>query len=59
MTCVDCVKQLCGRIVVAMEGPGSAGCWWLDMPKLGITLGPTVVPTYGYAKLRYSPLKQA
>ena len=48
MTCVDSVEQLCGRIVVAREGPGltgSAGCWWLDMLKLGITVGPTVVPT--------------
>ena len=46
VTCVDCVKQLCGRIVDSWwpgKGQGSAGFWWLDMPKLGITLGPTVV----------------
>ena len=37
MTCVDCVKQLCGRIVVvAREGPGLSG-----------------VLVAGYAKIRY------
>ena len=32
------------------QGPGlsqrgSAGGWWLDMPKLGVAVGSTIVPT--------------
>ena len=38
VTCVDCVKQLCGRIVVAREGPG--------LTSSGVLVA-------GYAKIRY------